>query len=325
MKKTKLAICMKDLEYQDRFVNCFLNHYKHLYELHVFTNLDQLNNSMPREYAVMITGEYSTEEMAGFVERGEILFYLEEYQEVYKIAEKIGCLVAENEQKNSAAGGCVQYQKTGIYSLSQEQYQMPFAVLLSRIYGEKQKVLILDLQGYSGLRDTDGDNGRMGLEDLLTVVMTGNYSRGRLQECIHQEAGFAYVTPVQNTQCLAEGSQERFTALMDLLAKEFGYERFIVNFGTVFSGQTEMMQQCESLFLLTKNELDADWREKSFYAEVKNLEGRNILSSIKKIVPSSPAKAETDWKALVEHWCWGTMGAMVRKLVEEGTVDGTDM
>ena len=76
MNKTKLAICMKDLEYQKRFVNCFMNHYKHQYELHVFTNLEQLSSVDSLEYAVIITGEYTTDELAVFVEKGEIILRL---------------------------------------------------------------------------------------------------------------------------------------------------------------------------------------------------------------------------------------------------------
>ena len=123
MNKTKLAVCMKDLEYQKRFVNCFINHYKHQYELHVFTNLEQLLRVDSAEYAVIITGEYTTDEIADFVERGEILLnltenlletrdasktnlvYTEKYQEVYKIADVIERLVTE-----TGAGQGVKYR-----------------------------------------------------------------------------------------------------------------------------------------------------------------------------------------------------------------------
>ena len=60
---------MKDLEYQTRFVNCFINHYNHQYELHVFTALEQMETITPKEYAVIITGEYTTDEMLHFVEK----------------------------------------------------------------------------------------------------------------------------------------------------------------------------------------------------------------------------------------------------------------
>ena len=69
---------MGDLEYQTRFVGCFMNHYNHLYELHVFTSASQMESSNQMEYEIIITGEYTTDDMAIFVERGGIILNLEE-------------------------------------------------------------------------------------------------------------------------------------------------------------------------------------------------------------------------------------------------------
>jgi len=149
MNKTKLAICMKDLEYQERFVNCFMNHYNHQYELHVFSGQDSLQNIHPMEYAVIITGEYSTEELANFVESGQILLnltenfeekkdtleenivYTEKYQEVYKIAELVEYLVAEQSRIPRKVSKAT-YECIGVYSLTQEMYQIPFSVFSGR-------------------------------------------------------------------------------------------------------------------------------------------------------------------------------------------------
>ncbi len=337
MEKIKLAICMKDLEYQNRFVNCFMNHYKHQYEIHIFTNLDQLKKSMPLEYAVIITGEYSTEEMASFVERGEILLALteddsgdnpnctEKYREVYKIEEQIRRLAVSNEKRNSLYKGIVKYQTTGIYSLTREQYQTPFAVLVAKLYSEEKKVLILDLQGYSGLRECDEEVRPMGLEDLLSIAITGKYSKGRILESIHHEAEFDYVSPVHNNLCLLEGTKELFTIIMDTLAKEFGYERFIINFGTLFSGQIEMMQQCEAFYFLSGNETETNWREETFYRELQNLEKEDLLRTLKKISIPDATKQENSWRSLVERWSWGQLGENVRHGMQKEYIDGTNV
>lgn len=335
MEKIKLAICMKDLEYQNRFVNCFMNHYRQQYELHVFTNLDHLKQSKPLEYAVIITGEYSTEEMASFVERGEILLYLveedlgdnqnstEKYQEVYKIAEKIGILAAgsrKNKSYSSQPGG---YQKTGIYSLSQEVYQIPFSALLAKYYSEKQKVLVLDLQSYSGLQDQVGDAVTMGLEDLLSVAVTKNYSKGRVLESIRHEPIFDYVSPVQNSQSLVEGTQELYQTIMDMLAREFGYERFIINFGSAFYGQVELMKACEEFYLLTEKDDSGQWREKCFLQEMKKWGNAYFADAIHKISVPSTTKYEKDWRAVVEKWCWSPFGESMKQALTKEHDNGT--
>ncbi len=343
MNKMKLAICMKDLEYQTRFVNCFMNHYKHQYELHVFTNLEQLKIANPLEYAVIITGEYITEEMADFVERGEIILnltedvvekeqalvenmiYTEKYQEVYKIAEIVERLVADKVQTQGIAYTKAEYESVGVFSLTQEMYQVPFAALLGKIYGEKQKVLLLDLQNYSGLKGMEIETASMGLEDLLSVATTGKYSKGRILECIRHEQNYDYVYPVQNNQCLAEGTKELYEALMEILVQELGYQKIIINFGSSFSGQLEMMEQSQDFYLLCGKEAAGGWREEAFYQELRRQEKDGFLQRMQKIEIPQVANRETTWVALVEKWSWGHIGELLRHRLEKEKIYGAAM
>lgn len=332
MNKPKLAICMKDLEYQVRFVNCFMNHYKNLYELHVFTHLDQLKEEKSLEYVVIITGEYTLEDMKKFVERGEVILNLtedfvekkdalvenfictEKYQEVYKIAEMIERLAADKIHAQDSIFG-KPYEIIGIYSLTQEAYQTPFAALLGKIYGEQQKVLVLDLQNYSGL--SEQEEFSMGLEDLLSVVTTGNHSKSRILECIRHEADWDYVCPVQNNQCLAEGSKELYDALIELLVQELGYQKIMINFGSAFLGQLDMMEQCQRMYLLCGKEPGGCWREEVFLKELARLDRGMLLQKLQKIEIPQVSSREKTWRALVEKWNWGHMGEFLRGTIEK--------
>ena len=332
MNKPRLAICMKDLEYQARFVNCFMNHYKNLYELHVFTHFDQLKEANPLEYALIITAEYTIEDMLDFVERGEVILNLtedfvekkdalvenfictEKYQEVYKIAEMIERLAADKiHVQNTFANKT--YEVIGIYSLTQEVYQTPFAALLGKIYGAQQKVIVLDLQNYSGLRDEEEFS--MGLEDLLSAVTTGNYSKSRMLECIRHEAEWDYVCPVQNNQCLAEGSEKLYGALIELLVQELGYQKIMINFGSAFLGQLDLMEQCQTIYLLCGKEMIGCWREDAFSRELARLERGTLLKKLQKIEIPQISSKEATWSALVERWNWGYMGEYLRGTLEQ--------
>ena len=330
MSKTKLAICMRDLEYQARFVSCFMNHYNHQYELHVFTSPSQMQEADPMEYAVIITGEYNTEELAIFVERGEIILNLEEnwekentlaenyictekYQEVYKIVELIEYSLADKIPGKRIGIQNAEFEMIGIYSLSQERYQAPFAALLGRVYGEQQKVLILDLQSYSGLSQIEGDLASMGLEDLLSVVQTGNYSKSRVLECIRHETNWDYICSVQNQQCLAEGSKELYGAMIEILVREFGYEVIIINFGTMFLGQLDMMEMCKKVYLLNGKSGEGNWRETVFEKELFRQGKENLMQTIRRIEISQNANREMTWRTLAEKWTWGQLGELLRQ------------
>ena len=342
MNKTKLAICMKDLEYQERFVNCFMNHYNHQYELHVFSGQDSLQNIHPMEYAVIITGEYSTEELANFVESGQILLnltenfeekkdtleenivYTEKYQEVYKIAELVEYLVAEQStipRKVSKAT----YECIGVYSLTQEMYQIPFSVLLGKTLGEHQKVLVLDLQNYSGLGIAAEGMATMGLEDMLSAVTTGNHSRSRILECIRHEPAWDYVCSVQNNQCLAEGTDTLYEALIDLLVQELGYQKIIINFGSMFLGQLELMAQCQKLYLLCGKEAGGAWREENFRQETSRQGKEELVQRMRRIEIPSNSNREASWSSLAEKWSWGPLGELLREEAERGKIRGATM
>lgn len=327
MNKTKIAICMQDMEYQSRFVNCFMNHYNHQYELHVFTSTEQLFEAKSKEYTVIITEEYSTEDVAKFVERGEKLLFLIEdpekisqihveemtytskYQEVYKIAEVLERILVDRIDGCHRGGFKSDFKCIGVYSLTQEQYQAPFAALLAKISGEQDKVLVIDLQPYSGLHLTEEGMASMGLEDLLSVVMTGNYSKPRILECIHHEMEWDYVCAVQNIECLAEGTKESYDSLISILVKELNYQTIIINFGTVFIGQTELMEKCQTLYLLC--EKVSGWREDEFYCTLFRQEKNQLLQKIKKI--SIPSSKETAWQTLVDKWNWSSLGTQLRQ------------
>lgn len=339
MDKTKLAICMKDLEYQTRFVNCFMNHYKLQYELHVFTNLEQLREAKPLEYAIIITGEYSTEEMANFVERGEIIFALTEsekedtehlemlffankYQEVYKIEEILQRIIAERAAAPKIGRKTADCQWIGVFSLTKEEFQIPFTALLAKIYGEEKKVLVLDLQNYSGLTRMDVTIPHMGLEDLLSIANIGTYSRGRVLDCIEHESNWDFINPVKNTSCLMEGTLEHYGFILDIMEEEFGYQTIVINFGATYQGQREMMERCHSFYLLTGKDEIGTWREDAFFQELEQGKQSDWLQNIEKIEIPTVSVAEKTWRTITDKWYWSSFGEKIRQKIGKEKVHG---
>lgn len=306
-----------------------MNHYKHQYEVHVFTNLDDLKMAKPLEFPVIITGEYTTDELADFVERGEILLVLtetevigecsetlvftEKYQEVYKIAELLLHLVAERDSSRSLIQRTTSCKWIGVYSLSREEYQISFVSLLARLYGEEERVLILDLQNYSGLVEGENDFPHMGLEDLLSVAICGTYSRGRVLDCIGHESNWDFVYPVKNNQCLLEGTAELYRIIIDILEKELGYQKVIINFGAPFAGQHELMEQCHRFYLLHGKDHMEGWREDSFFRELQNCGKMELMQKVEKVeIPTTTATGKT-WKTIADEWYWNSFGELIRQ------------
>lgn len=333
MDKVKLAICMQDLEYQARFVNCFMNHYQHLYEVHVFTDVEELKSTNLHIYSSVIMDEYTTEEMTNFVEGGPKLLCLteaedgdekyaseqivcsEKYQEVYKITETIEKMTAGEAVKNRRGSGC---RRTAVLSFTREQFQIVMSALLAELYGENERVLILDLQPYSGFEEIGLLESRMGLEDILASAIIGNYSKGRILETIGHATNWDYVNPVRNTECLTEGNAQLYEAVLQILNHELGYERIVINFGAVFPGYIDLLSQCEDIYLLTDNEKTRSWREQSFCDELQRKEKEGLYQRMNLVEISGIPIIDGRWQSVLERLRYSPLEERLRQSIERG-------
>lgn len=329
MNKVKLAICMQDLEYQARFVNCLMNHYKHQYEVHVFTDVEELKATNPQTYSCVIMDEYTIEDMANFVEEGvkllclaeaesgdekyasEKIAYTGKYQEVYKITEIIQQLTADNLNRKCRTAK----KRTVIYSFTKEALQIAMTELLAELHGEKEQVLVLDLQPFSSFGEQEQQEFHMGLEDILAVATTGNFSRGRLLECIGHAGNWDYVYPVRNTECLVEGKAKLYETVLELLENELGYERILINFGGVFSGWMDFLAQCDEIYILTGKEKDRNWREQAFRDELRRREKEGLYQKVKHIEVPVTSATEEKWQEILEKWRYGFLGEGLRQVI----------
>lgn len=333
MTKTRLAVCIGDEVYQNRFVKCLMNHYHNQFEVYIFTDAAEIQDLDAQEYEVIIIGDCSKEDLEHLLKHGKHLLYLKEkqeevfsteqvnfvdkYQEVFKIVdsiEKITGNVVQNVKEEEHSR-----QVIGVFSLSQEKFQLPFSAALCSICGEKKSVVLLDLQPFSGLASTEENwgNGGMdeilGMEDLMAVSTTGVYTKGRLLAGIGRKANFDYVHGVKNPECLAEGNVEIYTAMIDMLAEELGYDCVVINFGSVFAGMLELMNGCDECYFLTSKENSAGWREKAFREVLEKRGKEDFFRRVKRFEVPTVYGTDEDWQQLAEKWRWSQVGDILRE------------
>ena len=151
----------------------------------------------------------------------EGVFYVEKYQEINKIVDEILKHVG-SEVKNLHNEGSINgsTRVIGIYSLADNQYQLPFAMTLGSIMGEEAKVLVIDFQENSGLskvlESQDGHN----LEEILTMAESGRFSANRINACITRLEKVDYVYPISNTECLCDIDTVICNNLMQIVRSE---------------------------------------------------------------------------------------------------------
>jgi hypothetical protein len=320
-------------------------HEKDRFELHIFTDVSQLEEEQ-KQYDVVLCSD-CLEEVASvakkrkepFVylfdaESGEIvpdeyrerMHFIEKYQNVNRIVDEILKDVGGEIRQVQENGQILKQTRViAVYSLAENEYQLPFLVTLASVLGEQSRVLILDLQENSGFSHMLDETVEGGLEEILVMAEGGRYSRNRLLSCIGHLDQADYIYPARNTECLCEANSEMYTRLLQMLGEEQEYSVILLNLGSRFSGFFEVLNQCQNVYLMTKNGGLCQWREYEFMEEIKKRGYAELSEKIVRVeIPLMTVP--TSCERLVEQWKWNELGDMIRRmLVQPMYVEGAGM
>lgn len=330
MRKIRLGLYLSDREYGERFTGCLMNHYRDRLELHLFTGIEALMASCAELDGIVLSAWediyeniaqqlpvivlYDSEEM-GKIQEGEVIF-VDKYQEVNKIVDEILRHIGQeirDVQQNGRIGQ--KLQTFAVYSLAENEYQMPFAVTLASIMSEREKVLLLDLQENSGLSQLLGESKEAGLEELLVMAEREKYSHARIVSCVEHLDNMDVVCPVCNTECLCEAQAETYRKLLEILSQEMGYTTIIMNMGSRFVGFFEILASCESIYLVKSRGGLGQWREKEFRAELEKHMNVDPQEHIRGVELPRVAIPMISCERLVEQWKWNELGDSLRRMM----------
>lgn len=331
MKRVRLGLYVGDREYGDRLTSCLMNHYREQLELHIFTEPESIWEGHMGVDAFLLSdyegpigrkGEgvpvvylYDQEENVDIQQEGGV-YLVEKYQEVNKIVDEILKQIGE-EIKNVRKNGGLQgrFQVLAVYSLAENEYQLPFAVTLASILSERERVLLVDLQENSGLSQLmDCDSGA-GLEELLVMAAGGTYSKSRIVSCIGHLDRADVVYPVRNTECLCEAQNATYQKLLQLLAQEMDYSTLILNMGSRFVGFFELLGSCQEVYLMKSRGGLGQWREKEFFAELDKHGDMELGQRLKEIQIPIATTPMITCERLIEQWKWNEFGDSIRRMM----------
>ena len=295
MKKIRLGIYIEDSEYGDRLTCYFMNDYKDQLEIHMYTMKEQLEH-LEGEIDIMLSSELDqwnnkyipliqiVEETP--IESEEGIYFVEKYQEVNRIVEEILKHVGGEVRDLKSEGSLIGHTRLiSVYSLADNQYQMPFAMTLSSILSENEKVLLMDFQENSGLSRMLEQSVEHNLDELLVMAESGRYSTNRINSCIGRKHKLDYVYPIENTECLCEINTVICNNLLQMLGKEMHYDCIVLNMGTRFKGFFDILDRCSDIYLVQKKGGISQWREYEFTEELIERGLSNVVERIKLIEP----------------------------------------
>jgi hypothetical protein len=116
-----------------------------------------------------------------------------------------------------------------------------------------------------------------------------------------------------------------YTRLLQMLGEEQEYSMILLNLGSRFSGFFEILNQCQNLYLMTRNGGLCQWREYEFMEEAAKRGYPNLSDRITRVeIPAMTVP--TSCERLVEQWKWNELGDLIRRmLLPSVRVEGAGM
>lgn len=344
MGKIRLAVCIGDHEYENRFVSCLMKYYQNRLELHVFADWGQ-RLERGGDYDICILADCEevlarenpagsetvlylceTEEMGKEVyvqAKEEGVYLVEKYQEVNKIVEEILSHVSDEVRMVQKTGKIpVKTRIMAVYSLSENEFQLPFSVTLGSVLGEQERALLIDLQENSGLTQVMAEESALGLEEVLVMAENGSYSKNRISSCIGHQYGMDFIYPAENTECLCEAQGKTYMQMLAMLSAEREYDVLILNLGSRFPGFMEVLNHCTEIYLIQKDGGLGQWREYEFMEELTRRGRPDIGDRVIRVGLPSINYPVASFERLVEQWKWNELGDLIRRLVPQGLCHG---
>lgn len=334
MQRVRLALYINDDDYRSRLSGHLLLQEMERFELHLFTSVQQIAQDAGRydiivcsgcpeeakqlakertEPVVCLIDEMREGQMQPGMEDG--VRFVEKFQNANNIVDAILQEVG-SEVKLLADGGQI-VPKTrciAIYSLAENEYQLPFLVTLASVLGEKSRVLILDIQENSGIMHLLQQVPRGGIEEVLSMAESGKYSKSRLLSCIGHLDHADYIYPAENTECLSEADGGKYLRLLQMIGEELDYAVILLNMGSRFHGFFEVLNHCQNVYLLSRSGGLCQWREYEFNEEVSR-RGYAALTERTTRVEIPLMTMPSSCERIVEQWKWNELGDMIRRML----------
>lgn len=352
MGKTKLVVYMEDREYRNRFTSCLLQFYGKNMELHIFEELDEMQGQdINQADCIILEGEreriidfFQESSRADSLWNQKILYLQEEeeqlkelsleqdlseivivdkYKNINEIVEYIRKIHPSEVNFSSKEVGESSARLIGIYSLSDCGRQLPFAITLGSMLSEKEKVLLIDLQENSGIREYCGDGWDMGLEELVVMAGESGKTFGDINNCIGHIERMDYIYPARNCESLCQIEAENYQKVLDVLLNRLSYDVVILNLGSRFHGFCQMLTSCNKVYFLEGKTSMNQWRKREFLEELDEKgygKKESILQSVE--LPSVVGCAGVTCQRLVEQWKWSPFGDTVRSLCQKAVCYG---
>lgn len=232
---------------------------------------------------------------------------LYKYQSCYELVKKIMICVGYNNSNDYS-----NVKLIGVYSLDLDEQKTLFSLNMAKAYAVNKRVLYINLDEFSGLKQLLPDTSGMTLSDALYYYRLNKENVGeRILAGISTKNGVDYLPPVINAEDITYIDTGQIMGFIQKLAKAGRYDVVVLDISQAIKQQWRMICECSKIYMITNGSYLSEKRMQDFELYFIQAGMENVLKSIQTV------KLQKDIGRLNENF-WRTQETEpMYKLVEE--------
>lgn len=329
MKYKILAICDPEKEYVTKFTDYVREHGNIPMDIHMFTGLPELTDFMKSQPVeiLLISEELLRDDMSEWPV--EVIVILEKnnrakgggrypavckYRSARDVIREVMAIYGEKKDSESSEERILKptCKVIGVYSPVARCYKTSFALAMGQILARDKPVLYLNLEDFSGFRQTLHESFENNIADLIYLMRQGESDlMNRMATMICHIAALDFVPPCVSGQELRGVSPEEWHELFREIIARSSYEVLILDIGSGLGHLDDLLTECDLIYVPVMSDGGSDAKMTAFEDFLRLSGAERVAGRIRQLrmyITALPDNQDRYWQQIV----WSDVGDYAR-------------
>ena len=169
---------------------------------------------------------------------------------------------------------------TSFYSPSGRSEKTLLALAYSHIKGRDKKVLYINLEEYSGIREIMNNSTKSLSDVIYQYYIKKDWSFSGIMDCIGHDYGFDYISPVTCPDDIGDMREEDLWNIIDLISKSDLYDELVIDVGNLVRKGWLILSKSTRIYVPIVD----NYMEKNRMEEFEDFLRKRKLNSIKQSI-----------------------------------------
>lgn len=337
MPKIKVAIFDMDKGYRERFADYLMSYKAKEIELAVYSTKEFFCDALKEEkFQLLVLGNgfeeviplvkaqhvpvlVLTKGTHGYVQEEVMLndcqiSYTGKYQSMDVITQKMWAMAEAKWPGEKTVSSVSGIEVVGVFSPISHELQMLYSLLYAKNRARERKVLYVNLIEFSGFSNIFGER-EYDLGDVILSLREKELSRVQLLQCIYEEEGFSYISPLTNPENIREITVNDVNAFLRAVETYTDFEVIVLDVGTNVNCLSKVLGRCSKLYCVEKTGFLFEIRIRQFLDYLDKVMDGAFLERLQRIVLPCQTRVVCGGSNLLERLDWDELGDFVRGLL----------